>query len=53
MANDGKLLICKDILYAGDGDIPTFEHGSKVNQGVPAKYPATPNHFIDMCRHDF
>ena len=31
MANDEKPLISKNVLYAGEGDIPTFEEGSKVN----------------------
>lgn len=29
-ANDQQPLITKNVLYAGEGEIPSFEHGSKV-----------------------
>ena len=35
MANEGKpALISKEVLYAGEGDVPSFEHGSKVRSDL-------------------
>ena len=37
MANE-KSLISKNVLYAGEGDIPEFEHGSKVHLVLRKSY---------------